>query len=247
VNLPAADGARARAGWLLGLALMLASTQVCADAGWFESGDSQLRLDLQLLNDAEIIRYPLNQWPIPRAGLQYALANAKDHFATNSAVVAALERVRARLVTTNTRRVSFETGIRAGEPGLWRDFDTLAREDGELYVAHVLPLTSAQRRRASIAYAAVAVGLQAVYDGRLPAPIVRLNIGLILMVAFGLSMALATAVLQRGARPSAMRATQPAPVIPSLAPADDALITRIRDYEATSGTLTIHVRSDWKR
>src|SRR6185436_5412070 len=39
---------------------------------------------------------------------------------------------RARLVTTNTRRVSFETGIRAGEPGLWRDFDTLAREDGEL-------------------------------------------------------------------------------------------------------------------
>ena len=82
---------------------------------------------------------------------------------------------------------------------------------------------------AVFAYAAVGVALQAVYDGRLPAPIVRLNIGLILVVAFGLSMALATAVLQRGARPSAMRATQPAPVIPSLAPADDALITRIRD------------------
>jgi hypothetical protein len=51
---------------------------VRADAGWFESGDTQLRLDLQLLNDAEIIRYPLNQWPIPRAGIAYAIANAKD-------------------------------------------------------------------------------------------------------------------------------------------------------------------------
>jgi hypothetical protein len=117
---------------LLGALVVLCAAQARADAGWFESGDTQLRLDLQLLNDAEIIRYPLNQWPVPRAAIQYALANAKDHFATNTAVMAALERVRARAATRAKGRVSFDTGIRGGEPGLWRDFDTLAREDGEV-------------------------------------------------------------------------------------------------------------------
>jgi hypothetical protein len=116
---------------LLGLASMIGAPQAsAADAGWFESGDTQLRLDLQLLNDAEIIRYPLNQWPVPRAGLRYALANAKAHFATNASVAAALERLRARFAPP-AQKLRFDTGIRGGEPGLWRDFDTLAREDGE--------------------------------------------------------------------------------------------------------------------
>jgi hypothetical protein len=119
---------------LLGALLVCCVGQARADAGWFESGDTQLRLDLQLLNDAEIIRYPLNQWPVPRAGVQYALANAKEHFATNSAVMAALERVRARAAVPARGRLSFDTGVRGGEPGLLRDFDTLAREDGELGV-----------------------------------------------------------------------------------------------------------------
>jgi len=51
------------------LAICGAAHALAADAGWFESGDAQLRLDLQLLNDAEVIRYPLNQWPVPRAGV----------------------------------------------------------------------------------------------------------------------------------------------------------------------------------
>jgi hypothetical protein len=114
------------------LALGFAAAQARADAGWFASGDTQLRLDLQVLNDAEIIRLPMNYWPVPRAAVQYALANAKGHFATNAAVAAALERVRARVAPDTRAGVSFDTGIRGGEPGLWRDFDTLAREDGEL-------------------------------------------------------------------------------------------------------------------
>jgi hypothetical protein len=121
-------------GWaLLGGFLALAAAQVhAADAGWFEAGDTQLRLDLQLLNDAEVIVLPLNQWPLPRAAVQYALKNAKDHFATNSAVMVALERVRARAATPAQGQLSYDTGVRGGEPGLWRDFDTIAREDGEL-------------------------------------------------------------------------------------------------------------------
>jgi len=123
---------RLRRVWLAAaLSLGLAAAQARADAGWFASGDTQLRLDLQLLNDAEIIRLPMNYWPLPRAAVSYALSNAKEHFATNSAVAVALARVRARLADTQ-RRMTYDTGVRGGEPGLWRDFDTLAREDGEL-------------------------------------------------------------------------------------------------------------------
>jgi hypothetical protein len=103
-----------------------------ADGAWLESGDPLLRTDLQLLNDAQIIRYPLNQWPIPRAGLRYALANAKDHFATNAAVQAALERVRARVTARDESSISLNTVARAGDAGLLRDFDTMARENAEL-------------------------------------------------------------------------------------------------------------------
>jgi hypothetical protein len=109
-----------------------ASQPASADAGWFEAGDAQMRLDLQLLNDAEIIRYPLNQWPIPRAAIAYALANSKPHYATNAAVAAALSRVRTQLEAVSRHGLSYETSGRAGRPGLWREFDTLSREDGEL-------------------------------------------------------------------------------------------------------------------
>jgi hypothetical protein len=115
------------------LALLFAAVcqQAAADAGWFESGDTQLRLDLQVLNDADVILIPLNQWPLPRAAVQYALANAKEHAATNAAVTAALERVRARAAAPTKGALLFDTGIHGGQPGLWRDFDTPAREDGE--------------------------------------------------------------------------------------------------------------------
>jgi hypothetical protein len=103
-----------------------------ADAGWFASGDTQLRLDLQLLDDAEIIELPVSYWPLPRAAVRYALSRAKEHYATNSAVVAALERVRARVGDAAAGVATLETEVRGGEPGLWRDFDTLARENGEL-------------------------------------------------------------------------------------------------------------------
>lgn len=111
---------------------LLATRPVAADAGWFESGDTILRMDLQLLNDAEVIRLPVNQWPLPRAAVQYALANAREHFATNAAVKTALERVRARMVTAGENRLRFDASLIAGEPGLLRDFDSLGRENGEL-------------------------------------------------------------------------------------------------------------------
>jgi len=116
----------------LALLCVLASIEVrAADAGWFASGDTQLRADLVLLNDAEVIRLPVSHWPLPRAAVKYAMAGAKDHFATNNAVQNALHRVRARIADPADGRITFEAGVSGGQAGLWRDFDTLAREDGE--------------------------------------------------------------------------------------------------------------------
>ncbi len=113
------------------LAIVGLQAEARADAGWFEVGDTQLRIDLQLLNDADVITYPMNQWPIPRAAVRYALSNAKEHFATNAAVSAALARVRDRFEPP-AGRLSFNAVARAGEPGLLRNFDTVARESAEL-------------------------------------------------------------------------------------------------------------------
>ncbi|HLA73900.1 MAG TPA: capsule assembly Wzi family protein [Steroidobacteraceae bacterium] len=123
------SGRATRLGLMLIVALSGAATAV-ADAGWFESGDTQLRMDLQLLNDAGIIRLPINQWPLPHASVQYALSKAKEHFATNAAVADALERVRAR--AAGRRQIALSVTLSGGQQALLRDFDTIAREDGEL-------------------------------------------------------------------------------------------------------------------
>lgn len=122
-----------RAAWLLaaGLAASLPAAGADADAGWLRSGDTRLRMDLALLNDAGVIRLPVTQWPMPRAALKYALGNAKQHAATNAAVELALERVRAR-VEESSGAPAFGAALRAGQAGLWRDFDTVGREDAEL-------------------------------------------------------------------------------------------------------------------
>jgi len=123
---------RAAAGLLAAAAWFVTPTAAFAEAGWFESGDTVLRMDLQLLNDAEIIRLPVNHWPIPRSAVRYALANAKEHFASNAAVSAALARVHARLDGSRARGLSFDSALTVGKPGLLREFDTIGRENGEL-------------------------------------------------------------------------------------------------------------------
>ncbi len=116
--------------WLL-VALWIAALPIArADAGWFEAGDIGLRADLTLLNDAGVIRLPVSHWPLPRASVDYALDSAKMHAATNAAVLAALDRTRARVAP----RARLRLGVSAagGEAALLRDFDTPARERGEL-------------------------------------------------------------------------------------------------------------------
>ena len=123
------------AGLLTAMLCVFCGPPANADAGWFESGDVVLRNDLLLLNDAQIIRLPVNQWPIPRAAVAFALSNAKTQYATNAAVEAALVRVQARLKPSETQSNSgleFDSSLTAGDPALLRGFDTLGRENGEL-------------------------------------------------------------------------------------------------------------------
>jgi hypothetical protein len=124
--------ARRRAGLASVLTLLqLACAGAFAGGDWLESGDVILRNDLLLLNDAGVIRTPVTHWPVPVESVRYALENAKEHFATNSAVSTALLRVRER-VNPPPRGVRFAATARAGHAALLRDFDSLAREDGEL-------------------------------------------------------------------------------------------------------------------
>jgi hypothetical protein len=110
--------------------LLLLPLAAQADAGWFESGDVVLRNDLLVLNDAGVIRLPVNQWPMPKAAVAWALGNAKEHAATNAAVMLALERIRARV--SEIRRMRLRATASGGDPGLWREFSTPAREEGEI-------------------------------------------------------------------------------------------------------------------
>ena len=139
---------------LLALSVVVTAPCVRADAGWFESGDTQLRNDLQLLNDAEVIRVPLTQWPIPRAMIAYAVGNARRHFATNNAVSLALARVEARLDATALRGMRLTAEAVGGEPALLRDFDTFGRDNGFLGAGAALPF--GERAEISLHVSAVA-------------------------------------------------------------------------------------------
>jgi hypothetical protein len=80
------------------LAVLLACVGAAAhaDAGWFEPGDSQLRLDLQLLNDA---KSSLSAQPVayPACRVAIRIGDANEQQANNAAVKLALDQVRLRL------------------------------------------------------------------------------------------------------------------------------------------------------
>jgi hypothetical protein len=123
---------------LPGLLLAGAGVEARADAGWLSSGDARLRMDLQLLNDAGVIRVPLNQWPLPRETVRYALENVRDQTGMSTSAAMALERVRERMGDHAHDRGAppsgpdFSIDASGGRQPLWRDFDTPAREHAEL-------------------------------------------------------------------------------------------------------------------
>ncbi len=120
---------------LLAALLAWSARPARADAGWFESGDTRCASTCSCSTTPRSSALPVNQWPMPRAAVRYALANAKTHFATNAAVAAALERVRARLDAAAARRAAarFDAVAHARASRACCATSTRsAREDGEL-------------------------------------------------------------------------------------------------------------------
>ena len=113
---------------------------VCAGSAragqvWVEVGDGRMRSDLELLADAGKIDLPLTDWPIPVADVDRVVGRLNPDTLDSPALREALVRIqRAIEPTSKTYLHPVSYGVAAGEPGLLRDFDTPAREKGDVSV-----------------------------------------------------------------------------------------------------------------
>jgi hypothetical protein len=96
--------------------------------------DFRLREDLALLVDEDVIRIPMNTWPLPANDVREAIRTLKIDDIREPALRAAFVRVSARVAVRDEEaqwRLQ-EVRVTAGKPGLLRVDDTLGREKGEL-------------------------------------------------------------------------------------------------------------------
>lgn len=127
--------------WLrLCLLVLLSSGTVleaqAASQVWAQVGEGRLRSDLMLLADTGLIKLPLNDWPIPLADIDRVIERLDPSRLRTQAQKDAYARIQQRLAPTNTNYFHpTEAGIVAGRASLLRDFDTLARDDGDAYVS----------------------------------------------------------------------------------------------------------------
>jgi hypothetical protein len=138
---------------ILATALLLSTGLSHADA-WLDAGDSILRSDLQYLVDSNIIRLPVNTWPIPSNDVVQALADIRDRNSLSAGQVAALDRLERRLAIFQRESVRRSARLSAAaKPALLRAFESTPREEGEVGAT----LSAANRRfsaRVAIAVAA---------------------------------------------------------------------------------------------
>ena len=93
-------------------------------APWASVGDSQLRSDLTLLNDAGIAQVMVSQWPVPWVGVLAALSDSPTLDAQPRYIREAIRRVRARATRETAEGGRAETLIDAtNRPALVRGFD----------------------------------------------------------------------------------------------------------------------------
>jgi hypothetical protein len=114
---------------LLPLGLLLA--QPLAAAPWADVGDRQLRMDVEILKSAGIIRGPVNSWPLPWAQIDNGINSIGD-VGLPPHVAAALARVRAwseRARATSSQEV---TAAATNRVQLVRDFGGGARQKADI-------------------------------------------------------------------------------------------------------------------
>jgi hypothetical protein len=118
---------------------VLAVGALCAGAAagasqvWAEVGDGRFRSDVELLADSGVIDLPLNDWPIPIADIARVMDKVDREKLTVPALREAYDRIETAIRPTAADYLHVdEVALAGGHPGLLRDYDTPAREDGDL-------------------------------------------------------------------------------------------------------------------
>jgi len=100
---------------------------------WAEVGDGRFRSDIELLADSGVVDLPLNDWPIPIADIDRVMSKVDREKLKAPALRAAYDRIENAIRPTNENGLHVaEVDLAAGHPSLLRDYDTPAREDGDL-------------------------------------------------------------------------------------------------------------------
>ncbi|MDH4022438.1 MAG: capsule assembly Wzi family protein [Gammaproteobacteria bacterium] len=114
------------------LLVALAAAQGAMAEPWLAPGDTRLRNDLQLLNDAGLMQVPLSAWPLSWGDIEAALQNAQAPDVA-SATGEALQRIESDLrtaATTGEPGVRFSASV-ADDPRFIRSFANTPRGDAE--------------------------------------------------------------------------------------------------------------------
>jgi hypothetical protein len=113
--------------------MMCAAGGAEASQVWAEVGDGRFRSDVELLADSGIIDLPLNDWPIPIADIARVMDKVDPDRLKAPALRAAYERIEDAIRPPSADYLHLDSvSLAAGHPSLLRDYDTPAREDGDL-------------------------------------------------------------------------------------------------------------------
>ncbi len=100
---------------------------------WAEVGDGRFRSDVELLADSGVVDLPLDDWPIPIADIARVMDRVDPDKLKAPALRAAYDRIENAIRPTNADDLHVDSvGLAAGHPSVLRDYDTPAREDGDL-------------------------------------------------------------------------------------------------------------------
>ena len=127
----------ARSAWLRAaavLCLLLCAGTAQAGVVWAEVGDGLLRANLTRLADAGVIDLPITDWPIPIADIDRVMRGVDPDRLASPALKAAYDQVESVLAPIGESSLHLGgAGAALGHHGLLRDFDTPARDDGEVF------------------------------------------------------------------------------------------------------------------
>ena len=116
------------------LAALFGPSLAAAQAHLLSATDALLRADVALLVDEGVIRLPTSTWPVPASDVLEELDRVNVDLIAEPALQAALVRVRDKVALPSDAAEWRLRDLRvtAGEPGLLRSYDTLARASLEV-------------------------------------------------------------------------------------------------------------------